>query len=191
MAAGDRNSRNFLAQNLRDRVFVRGIERREHGRHGDVANLPGPDLPGCLAHLPEVQGHETPAVVIVAALHDPGPAGDQVREILRPVAKRRQGGRGRRTDAHGGNFGKIATLDDRIGEMRRADHHRADTARVARMFAQRAHRRENAGGDVGGGRHLDCGFDPTLRDQDGIGIGAADVDADPVHDANADRKSMS
>ncbi len=53
------------------------------------------------------------------------------------------------------------------------------------------YRRQDAAGDVGRRRRLDGSLDPAVRDQNGVRVGAADVDADAFHDANAEWKSMS
>ena len=75
--------------------------------------------------------------------------------------------------------------------MRRADQNRADAGAVGCLLAQQTQRGENAAGDVGRRRRLYGSLDASVRHQDGIRVGAADVDAHALHDANADRKSMS
>ena len=75
---------------------------------------------------------------------------------------------------------KIAALDDGVDEMRRADHDAVDRApRDFGMAGQLGQRRHDAGGDIRRRRGLDRMHDVPVFEQHGIGVGAADIDADP------------
>ena len=91
----------------------------------------------------------------------------------------------------------MPALHNGIDEMRGADHHAIDLLRRAvgaLQYAGRAEllqRVEDAGSHVLAGRRLDRAYDLAVLDQDGVGVGAADIDTDSSHDANTLLKSRS
>ena len=87
-------------------------------------------------------------------------AANRAREILRPVAERRQRGARRQPDAHRRDLRKIAALDNGVDEMGRADHNAVDsTTRDRWMEGKLGERRHDPGGDVLSGRRLDRIYD--------------------------------
>ncbi|MOA03719.1 hypothetical protein D3C78_1232400 [compost metagenome] len=75
--------------------------------------------------------------------------------------------------------------------MGRADHHRVDRAiRRADMTRHMAQCRLHAGKDILRSRNLDGGDDRVAIYENGIRIGAANVNTDAFH-GNTDLKSMS
>ena len=116
---------------------------------------------------------------------------DSIVQIFWPVAHGRQRRTGRQSDADGGNPFQPGALHHRIGEMGGADHHRVNRAiRRADMASHMGKRRLDAGQDVLRGRNLDGGDNGVSIDQNGIRIGAANVNTDAFHE-NTDLKSMS
>ena len=116
-------------------------------------------------------------------------------QVGRPVDERRQGRRRRQADANRGDPGDMAALDDGVGEMRRADHHRVDPGRIDRTRRDETlQRRDDAVADLLGRGGLDRVQHALAVDQDGVGVGAADVDAEADHrtlSGKMDLKSMS
>ena len=179
------------------RLLVAGIERREDRRDADRLQARRLHLLGGLGHRRLVERHEGPAVIFVAAFDHPDAATHQRREILRPVAERRQRGRGRHAEPERRDLGEVTALDHGIDEMRGADHHAVD------FFACRPHpsaRRSTPRlfsdsrmpvvtsslvGALTAPHHL------AVFDQDGVGIGAAHVDANASHAENTLLKSRS
>ena len=78
---------------------------------------------------------------------------------------------------------QILALDDGVGALRGAQHGLADLAAVdLRLPKQRLHRADDAFKDVSRGGVLDLGDDAQIFvDEDGVGIGAAYVDAQLIH----------
>src|SRR5438067_9754231 len=100
---------------------MRAVERGEHRSHSNETQVARADLTRGFPHLTDVERHNRPAVVIVAALDNPCPAFDERREIRGPVTKWRKRCGCRRADPDAGHWRQIATLDHRVGEMRRPD----------------------------------------------------------------------
>ncbi len=138
-----------------------------------------------------VEGHERAAVELVAALQHHHLAAHEVGQVLRPVHEGRQRGPGGQPDAHGGHPAEVAPLHHRVGEVGRPDHGRVGAARGRRLLdeggqgAGDARRHVRRGGCLHRGRHR------AILQEDGVGIGPADVDADPPSHANTERKSRS
>ena len=123
-------------------------------------------------------------------------AADRAGEIFRPVAERRQRGASGQPDAHRSDAREIAPLDDGVDEMGRADHDAVDrTARDIRMAGELRECGHDAGGNIRRGRGFDRVYDTSVFEQHGIGVGAADIDADPPHRyallSKTERKSRS
>ena len=139
-----------------------------------------------------VERHERPAVIFVAAFHHPHAAAHQLGQVLRPVAERRQRGRGRHAEPERRDLAEVPALDHGVDEMRGADHHAVDA--LARKHAGRAQalqRIEDARGHVLAGRRLHGAHHLAFLDQDGVGVGAAHVNANASHASNTLLKSMS
>jgi hypothetical protein len=121
--------------------------------------------------------------------HDLG--ADQARQVLGPVHEGRERCTGGEADAHRGDPAEGAPLYHRVGEMGGADHGRLGLARGGRLLHQRGEGAGDAGGHVRGGGGLHRRRHRVLLQKDGVGVGAADVDADPPSHANTERKSRS
>ncbi len=143
-----------------------------------------------MAHAGLVERHDRPAVVIVPAFEHEHRAAHEFGEILRPIAERRQRGRGRQPDAHRGDAGEPLPLHDRVDEMRRPDHDAADRfARDVGVRRKLRQRSDDAGRDIRRRRRLDRVYNLSVRKQYRVGIGAADVDPDPPHFSRQSRAS--
>jgi hypothetical protein len=116
----------------------------------------------------------------VTALDHEDLAADEGRQILGPVDEGRQRGAGRQADADRGDPREIASLDDRVGEVRGADHdgvgRRLGTVRAT--GEQVAQRGDDAARHVGRGGRLHGPHDTGAVQQDSVGISAADVYSD-------------
>src|SRR5215204_5929750 len=88
---------------------------------------------------------------------------------------------------------KIAALHDGVDEMRRADHDAADLPARLPVLGEFAERGDDAAGHVRRRRRLYRMHDPAVFEQHRVGVGAADIDADPPHRpaSNTDLKSRS
>ena len=86
-------------------------------------------------------------------------------------------------DAQDSNRSQSLALDDGVGALGGAQHGLADLAAVhLRLLQQLPHRAHDAVKDVGGGGVFDFGDNVEVAvDEDGVGIGAAYVDADVNH----------
>ena len=172
--------------------LVAGIERREDRRDGDRLQPRRLHLLGGLGDRRLVERHEGPAVVFVTAFDHPHAAAHQFGEILRPVAERRQRGRGRHAEPERRDLGEVPALDHGIDEVRGADHHAVDALALEHTRRSEAFDRiEDAGGDILAGRRLHGAHHFAVLDQDGVGVGAAHVNANASHASNTLLKSMS
>ena len=75
-----------------------------------------------------VEGHDGPAIVLVAAAEHEDLAPDERGEVAGPIDEGRKGGAGGEPDADGGDGRQIAALNDGVGEVGGADHHGVDRA---------------------------------------------------------------
>jgi hypothetical protein len=126
----------------------------------------------------------------VSALQHHDLAPHQGGKILGPVAEWRQRGTRRQADADRRHAREIASLNDGVGEVRGADHDGVDRTGGADRGQQLTQRRSDATSHVGRCRRLDRVNDGLAVEQDGVGVGATDVDSDAPH-ANTDLKSRS
>jgi hypothetical protein len=79
-----------------------------------------------LAHTEFVKRHDRAAVVIMPTFEHKDAAADELGQIRRPIAKRRQRGARRQPDPHRRDTREIAPLHDGVNEMRRANHDTVD-----------------------------------------------------------------
>ena len=190
--AGDRGIGNDRGDQLGGAFLVAGVERREDRGDPDRAQPGRLHLLSRLGDGRLVERHEGPAVILVAAFDHPDAAAHQLGQILRPVAERRQRGRGWHAEPQRPHLGEMAALHDRIDEMRRADHHAVDALVLQRTGRTEVPERvQDTRGDVLAGRGLDGPHDLAVLDQNGVRVGAADIDADTSHDENTLLKSRS
>ncbi len=175
----ERRAGHLLREQLGGLALELGVDRREHGRDRDRAQLLGADVGGDPLQLGPVQRRDRAPVDLVPAVGDVPVPAERVAQVVGPVDHRRQRGRGRRGQPHARRRDQAPPLDDRVGEVRGADHHRGH-ARGVQARRQLAQRRADAAGDVGGCRRLDVGEHAPPVDDDRVGVGPAYVDAD-VH----------
>ncbi len=182
--------RDHVADDVCRLLLAHGRQRREQGGDADRGDAGVADARGGLADRGAIEGHQLAPVIFVAARHHDRQRIDRVAQVVRPVHRRRQGAGRRQRDADRPDAFEPGALDHRVGEVRRADHHGVDPRerdRRPEVADDGAHPRHH----VGGGRRLDGAEDPGAVDQHGIRVGAADVDADALHDEKTEVKSMS
>ena len=84
---------------------------------------------------------------------------------------------GRQAQPHRRDLGEVAALDHRIGELSRADHHRADlVGRHVGLREQLVQGRHDARGYVGRVVHLDPLDGPVAVHQHGVRVRPTYVD---------------
>ncbi len=188
---GDGDVGALLAEDGRRLLLAGGVQWREHCGDRDRADARRADAPGRLAHALLVERHERAAVELVAALQHDDLAADQVGQVLRPVHEGRQRGAGGQADAHGGHPAEVAPLHHRVGEMGSPDHGRVGFTRGRRPLDEFGQGAGDPRGHVRGGGCLHGGGHRVVLQKDGVGVGAADVDADPPSHAKTERKSRS
>ena len=156
--AGDRGVRaSPAATSSAARLLVAGIERREDDEIATDVRPAAASRWAAARDRRVVERHERAAVVLVAALDHPHPAAHQAGQVLRPVAERRQRGRGRQADAQRGDLASGArrwttALVKCVVPIITASMRFAPAPGTGRAEARRA--REDAGGDVLAGRRL-------------------------------------
>ncbi len=165
----------------------RGRLHLELAVHGceDARDRDGPEPPpGDVGRMPlelvVVERGDDPSVELVAAVREVARAAHRRDELLGPVDERRQRGRGGKREPHGRRGREPPGLDERVDEVRRADHHPVDVGRVERVLpVELRERADDAARHVLRGRGLDADDDAVAVHEHGVRVGAADVDADP------------
>jgi hypothetical protein len=126
-----------------------------------------------------VERRDLAPIEFVAAAQHVAMAADGGRQIVRPIGQRRQGPSRRKTEADRRHRNQTPPLDDGVGEVRGADHHRPDVGSGNFGFAQQiAQHADDAGTDVRRCRRLAPSEHVEPVHQNGVGIGASDIDAD-------------
>jgi len=158
------------------------VARRDGGEHaGDR------DAVGGLAGLPEeprdgvgVERGQVLAVELDPAVHDRRPDGDRADQVRRPAEHGPDAVGGGPADPEHRHPPQVLALQDGVGGVGGAEHDVADPAGVGAGYAEHgADRRHDPAGDVGGAGHLGLGDHPVGGVHDhGVGVGAADVDAE-------------
>ena len=104
---------------------------------------------------------------------------DRLLQPWRPVDHRRQGLRGRQAQADRRRRHQPLGLHHGVGEVSGANHHRHHARRLyVAVGDELAKRRDDAAGHVRGGRGLDLAQHTLTVHQDGVCIGASDVNTD-------------
>jgi hypothetical protein len=128
-----------------------------------------------------IERRQFPAVELDAAVHDRGSDGDLGGEITRPLEHGPDAVGGRAADPDHRDPPQVPAFEHGVGRVRGAEHDVADPVRLDPWSGQ--HRADGGGdpaGDVGCARHLGRGDQPVRRvHDDGVGVGAADIDAQP------------
>ncbi len=159
-----------------------GIDRAEHRTDRDGADLLLGDVPGDLAQFVAIERRDRAAVKFVAAMSEVEMAADRVAQIGRPIDHGRQSLRRRQAEPDRRGRRKIAPLHDGVGEMGRPKRHHVDRSSGDAGLLQRAGQGlADAGGHIGRGDRLDAGEDILALHDHGVGIRAADINADPDH----------
>ena len=131
-----------------------------------------------------IEGGQLLTIVLKATANDGGPYGDFF-QILRPVHHGGDAHRGGGAQAQHADGGQMLALHDGIGALGGAQHGLADLLPVhARLLQHRPYGGQNAVIGVRRGVPLDAGHHLSLFVQkDGVGIGAAHVDSQLIHQA--------
>ena len=162
--------------------FAFRVHRAEHRGDRNRADSLGPDVRGDAEKFSFVERRNLAAVEFMAAVSEIGVAADRALKVVRPVDHRRQRGGRRQAEAHCGGRREVAPLHDRVGEVGRADHDDVDRLRLQTGRCEHGlERRDDARHHVRRRHGLDAGEDFRAVHDDCVGIGAADVDADPDH----------
>ncbi len=188
---GDRHVGALLEEDRAGLFLAGSVQGREDGGDADRADPGGTDPPRGLTHAPGVERDERAAVELVPALQHHDLGADEAREVLGPVHEGRERCAGRQADAHRGHPAEVAPLHHGVGEVGGADHRRLRLARGGRLLHQRGEGAGDAGGHVRGGGGLHRRRHRVLLQEDRVGVGAADIDADPPSHANTEWKSRS
>ena len=179
-AVGERDgdARALLAEDLRRLLLARRVQRGEDRGDADRGDPRLADAARRGSHAARIERDEGPAVVLVAALQHHDLAADDRREILGPVAEGLEGGARGKPDADRGDARQLAVLDDGVGEVRGAEHHRADRREAPGGPEQLGEGISHARGHVRGRRRLDRVEDALVLQQHCVGVRAADVYTD-------------
>ena len=130
------DARHLFGDDGRGALLHLGGHRREHRadrRRCDVLLL---ELAGHVAHADLVERRDLAPVELIAAAQHVAMAADGGRQIVRPIGQRRQRPRRRKTEADRRHRNQTPPLDDGVGEVRGADHHRPDVGSGNFGFAQ-------------------------------------------------------
>ena len=132
---------------------------------------------------PGIQGGQLPAVIFKAAADDRA-ANSDLLDVRRPIDHRADAGRRRRADAQDADGGQVLALHDGVGALGGAQHGLLDLAAVHAGHGQHgAQGGQDAVVDVACGGALDVRHHvEVLVDEDGVGVGAAYVNAQLIHD---------
>ena len=177
--AGERSGKDFARF-----VFASCVDRTEHRGDRDRADSLGADVRGDAAQFGFVERRNLAAVEFMAAVSEISVTADRGSEVVRPVDHRRQRGGRRQAEANRGGRREVAPLHDCVGEVGGADHDDVDRLR---LHTRRRERRLERGDDprhhVRRRRGLDAGENLRAVHDDSIGVGSADINANPYHPA--------
>ena len=182
--AGQRDERRgqLLLQDVGRFLLLRRVDGREHGGDGDGLDAAGRELARGALHFGGIERRDRAAVVVEAAADDLGVAVDGLAQRRRPVGHRPDGERRRRAEAQHADAAQVLGFDQRIGEVRRADHHGADGGgRELGGLQDLGDRADDAAADIRRGRRLVAREHGAAAQEHGIGVRAAHVDANPQH----------
>ena len=156
-----------------------GVDGREDRRDRDRADPLRGEVGGGSLQLVRLDRGDPAPVELVAAVADAHVAAERVAQRSRPPDHRRQRLRRRQPEPDHPGRSQPPRLDDRVREVRRPDHHRLHARHGdTRGLDERADRRRDPAGHVRRRRRLRLGEHVAAVDEDGVGVRAADVDAD-------------
>ncbi len=125
----------------------------------------------------ELRDH--PTVELVAAVGEEGAGVHGADEVGGPVGERREGRGGGEAEPDRCGRGESPRLDERVDEVGGADHHAVDVGtREVALLAEPGEGRDDAGRDVLARGAFHGRGDRAAVHEDGVGVRAADVDAD-------------
>ncbi len=170
----------FAAHHIGGALLHRRIDRREGAADRDAVDALIAQRTRGGGDLVLVERGYLAAVDLIAAGQQEDIAADAVDQFGRPAGQRRQRfARGAGEPQYADAVDRLA-LDQRIGEMGGADHHRIDAARLrAGLIEHRADRRHHPRIDVRRGRLLGPRQNLATLHQHRIGVGPPNVDTDP------------
>ena len=160
-------------------LFVTGFDGREYPAHGDGLHAFGLHLKHGVSNLFRVQGGNLPPVELVAAVSHVAAAADGVLQLLRPVAEGRQEGGGGEAQTQHGGLGQPPLLQQGVGEVGSTQHYRRRLHVAACIAHDGSDCRFDTGGHVGAGGDFGLGQKFFLLHENGVGIRAANVYANP------------
>ena len=173
---------HFLAQ-LCCTQFVVVPDSGEHAGDGDGFDALGlhvqkEHLGRCL-----IQGSQLFAVILKAAADDRTAHGDAL-DVLRPIHHGRDAGGGRGADAQDADGRQVLTLYDGVGTLGSTQHGLVDLRAVnAGLLQHSVNSAQDSVIDIAGGGVLDVRHNvQVFVDEDGVGVGAAYVNAQLIHD---------
>jgi len=156
-----------------------GERGREDAAHGDRVEAAVEGVEEAADGV-GVERRDREAVDEVAAARDRGAREHRVAELGRPARQRRELGRGGRAEPDDGDAVEVAAAHDGVRRVGRAEHDARDEGTTVAELPQHGdERRADAARDIGRGGLLGPGEHPAgAVERDGVGVGAADVDAD-------------
>ena len=129
-----------------------------------------------------VERRDLPAVELMPAADQVRVRADRRREVDRPVRERRHRRRRGETQSHDRGRREVAPLDERVREVRRADHDGTHLIQLdVRRLDRGARRRDDPFRDLRRRRHFRRAEDLRTGDDDRVRVRPADVDAEPKH----------
>jgi hypothetical protein len=175
----DAGAGDCFGHQRRGMLLLIRVDRREDRRDSHRGEALIGNLVRRLADFGVVERGNRAAVELIAAVDEMAHAADGLHEIERPIHKGAQRGGGGQTDAQHGGAAQVASLDHGIGKVGRAEHDGVDPIRRNLAFGQQVGQHVgNPAADIFGGGRFGPPGDGAAVHQDGIGVGAANVNAD-------------
>ena len=173
---------HFLAQ-LRRTQFVVVPDGGEHAGDGDGLDALGLHVQVERLGRRLIQGSQLLAVVLKAAADDGAAHGDAL-DVLRPIHHGQDAGGSRRANAQDADGRQVLALYDGVGTLGSAQHGLVDLRAVnAGLLQHSANSAQDPVIDIAGGGVLDVRHNvQVFVDEDGVGVGAAYVNAQLIHD---------
>ena len=175
MGEGDAKFGGRFSDDVGGPLFVTGFDGRKYPADGDGFDAFSLHLQHGVSNLFRVQGRNLPPVELVASVGHVAAAADGVLKRIRPIAEGGQEGGGGEAQTQHGGLGQPPLLQQGVGEVGRAQHHRRRLRVTACIAHDGPDRRFDAGGYVGAGGDFGLGQKFFSLHDNGVGIGAANV----------------